>query len=62
MKDHRAQAAADAINDYMHNEAETIGRVTGSTGATVIHEHRDPETGELVTDSVQTWTRDGVQS
>lgn len=37
------------------NEAEVIARVTGSRGATVRHEHRDPVTGELVTDSVVTY-------
>jgi hypothetical protein len=41
------------------NEAEVIARATGSVGATVTHEHRDPVTGELVVDSVVTWSRNG---
>lgn len=38
-------------------EAEALARATGSVGATVIHEHRDPVTGELITDSIATWER-----
>lgn len=37
--------------------AKTLAQVTGSVAATIIHEHRDPTTGELVTDSVETYTR-----
>jgi hypothetical protein len=39
------------------NEAQALATATGSVGATVTHEHRDPATGELVTDSVVTWNR-----
>lgn len=38
-------------------EAESLARVTGSVGATVVHEHRDATTGQLVTDSVDTYRR-----
>lgn len=64
---------ADYLTDYYTTEAlevapadrptegealaRIMARATGSTGATVRVEHRDPATGELVTDSVATWTR-----
>jgi hypothetical protein len=39
------------------NMAEVYARVTGSVSVTHTTEHRDPATGEIVVDSVQTYTR-----
>jgi hypothetical protein len=39
------------------NEAEIIARATGSIAATVTWERRDPTTGEIVVESVETYER-----
>lgn len=36
--------------------AQSLARLTGSTGATVIRQHRDPS-GQLIVDSQTTYTR-----
>lgn len=48
----KAAEAAEAAP--ARSEAEIMARVTGSRGATIIHQHRDAE-GNIVEDSRETW-------
>jgi len=50
------ETPADELADRAQREAQTMARVTGSSGCTVRYEHRAPD-GTIVVDAEATWAR-----